>query len=173
MHRRIILLHPPISSRSEQPSISIEHRRTNRNATLAPTRACLLQRDLQHRAILRHINFGHPYPFFGAGGTFFPAFRASDNPIAIACFRLVTFLPLRPLFKVPSFISCISVSTFLLADGLYFRAELFFDAVFFVAFFTAFFVGAFFVADFFVAVFLLDAFFAVAFFVVMFFASPF
>jgi hypothetical protein len=29
-----------------------------------------------------------------------PFFRASDRPIAIACFLLVTFLPL-PLFNVP------------------------------------------------------------------------
>ena len=36
-------------------------------------------------------------------GTFAPAFLASDIPIAIACFLLVTFLPL-PLFKVPCFL---------------------------------------------------------------------
>ena len=93
------------------------------------------------------------HPFFGAGGTFFPALRASDKPIAIACFGLVTFLPLRPLFSVPCFISLISVSTFLLADGLYFRVELLFFA------------GAFFVGVFFVAFFAVD--FFVAFFVVM------
>src|SRR5260370_14051424 len=44
-------------------------------------------------------------------GTFAPAFRASDSPIAIACFLLVTFLPDRPLFRVPSFRSCIAFST--------------------------------------------------------------
>src|SRR6266851_1968350 len=44
-------------------------------------------------------------------GTLPPAFRASDNPIAIACFLLVTFLPDRPLFRVPSFRSCIAFST--------------------------------------------------------------
>ena len=32
-------------------------------------------------------------------GTFFPFFRASDRPIAIACLRLLTLLPLRPLLK--------------------------------------------------------------------------
>jgi hypothetical protein len=46
-------------------------------------------------------------------GTFPPSFRASDNPIAIACFLLVTFLPDRPLLSVPSFLSCIAFSTFL------------------------------------------------------------
>jgi hypothetical protein len=45
-------------------------------------------------------------------GTFAPALRASDNPIAMACFRLVTFFLDRPLRNVPSFISCIARSTF-------------------------------------------------------------
>jgi len=34
-------------------------------------------------------------------GTFSPLSLASDNPIAIACFRDVTFFPLRPLFNLP------------------------------------------------------------------------
>src|SRR5690349_18695899 len=38
-------------------------------------------------------------------GTFPPSFLASDKPIAIACLGLVTFLPLRPLLSLPSFIS--------------------------------------------------------------------
>ena len=45
-------------------------------------------------------------------GTLPPARRASDSPIAIACFRLVTFLPDRPLFSVPRFRSCIALLTF-------------------------------------------------------------
>src|SRR5687767_12176731 len=44
-------------------------------------------------------------------GTFPPAFLASDRPMAIACLRLVTFLPLRPDFNVPCFLSCIAFST--------------------------------------------------------------
>jgi hypothetical protein len=40
--------------------------------------------------------------------------------MAIACLRLVTFLPL-PLFSLPSFIAFISVSTLLPAASLYFR----------------------------------------------------
>ena len=48
-------------------------------------------------------------PFFG---TFAPDSRASDNPIAIACFRLVTVLPDRPLLSVPCFRSCMARSTF-------------------------------------------------------------
>lgn len=45
-------------------------------------------------------------------GTFAPSFLASDKPIAIACLRLVTFFPLRPLFNVPFFFSCITFFTF-------------------------------------------------------------
>jgi hypothetical protein len=45
-------------------------------------------------------------------GTFPPACRASDNPIAMACLRLVTFFPDRPLLSVPRFRSRITFSTF-------------------------------------------------------------
>ena len=87
---------------------------------------------------------------FGLAGTFAPFLRASERPMAIACFRLVTFLPLRPLFNLPRFISCISRSTFLPAEGLYLRVD-FFDAFFAGAFFTDFFLAAF-LAVFFVAI---------------------
>jgi hypothetical protein len=46
-------------------------------------------------------------------GTLPPARRASESPIAIACLRLVTFLPERPLRNVPAFISRIAFATFL------------------------------------------------------------
>ena len=46
------------------------------------------------------------------GGTFPPARRASDSPIAIACFRLFTVLPDRPDLSWPRFISCMARSTF-------------------------------------------------------------
>jgi hypothetical protein len=55
-------------------------------------------------------------PFFG---TFAPFFLASDKPIAIACFRLVTFLPL-PLFNWPRFFLCMARFTFLPAPFEYF-----------------------------------------------------
>jgi hypothetical protein len=45
-------------------------------------------------------------------GTLPPARRASDSPMAMACLRLVTFLPELPLFSVPRFRSCITFSTF-------------------------------------------------------------
>src|SRR3954451_2323294 len=52
-------------------------------------------------------------PFFELflEGTFPPASRASDSPIAIACFLLVPFLPERPLFTSPRYISCMARST--------------------------------------------------------------
>ena len=58
--------------------------------------------------------------FLAFGGTFFPARRASDKPMAMACFRLFTFLP--ELFSVPSLRSCIAFSTFFEAALEYFRA---------------------------------------------------
>jgi len=46
-------------------------------------------------------------------GTFAPFSRASDNPIAIACFRLVTRPPCPdlPRFSVPCFLRRIALST--------------------------------------------------------------
>lgn len=73
----------------------------------------------------------------GLGGTFSPLLRASESPIAMACFRLVTFLPLRPLFNLPLCISCISVLTCFPAFGLYFRPDLFFEEDFFEELFLA------------------------------------
>ncbi len=49
------------------------------------------------------------------GGAFAPDLRASESPIAIACFRLRTFLPEPPERSVPCFLSCIAFST--LADA--------------------------------------------------------
>jgi len=40
-----------------------------------------------------------------------PAARAWDNPIAIACLRLVTFLP-ELLLNLPALRSCIAFATF-------------------------------------------------------------
>lgn len=44
-------------------------------------------------------------------GTFAPFLRASDNPMAIACFRLVTFLPDRPDVNDPFFFLRIALAT--------------------------------------------------------------
>ena len=65
----------------------------------------------------------------GLGGTLAPERRASDSPIAIACFGFVTFLPPPPLFSLPSFISRISFSTYFPALGPYLRPLLFFFAL--------------------------------------------
>jgi hypothetical protein len=44
-------------------------------------------------------------------GTFAPFFRASERPIAIACLRLLTVRPLRPLSSVPCLRRRIALST--------------------------------------------------------------
>jgi len=49
--------------------------------------------------------------------------------MAMACLRLVTLFPLRPLFSVPRFSSCIARSTFLPAIGLYLREDFFFVGI--------------------------------------------
>lgn len=73
--------------------------------------------------------------------------------MAMACFGLVTFFPLRPDFSFPCFISRISRSTALPAAGLYLRElddffeEDFLDALFFED--EDFFAEDFFVDDFF------------------------
>ncbi len=53
-------------------------------------------------------------PAFFAG-TLPPALRAFESPIAIACFRLFTVLPERPLFNVPRLRSSIAFPTSLAA----------------------------------------------------------
>jgi hypothetical protein len=69
------------------------------------------------------------YDFFG--GTFFPAFRAFESPMAMACFLLFTFLPLRPDLSWPFFIAFISVSTLFPAAGEYFLPKDFFALMLF------------------------------------------
>ena len=58
-----------------------------------PDRPRLTYRDFRRDFLARPLE-----RFFG---TFWPAALASDNPIAIACLRLFTFRPDRPLLKVP------------------------------------------------------------------------
>src|SRR5690348_4196141 len=55
-------------------------------------------------------------------GTFLPLRRASERPMAIACLRLFTFLPLRPLRSLPDLRFFIALRTSLPADFEYFRA---------------------------------------------------
>jgi hypothetical protein len=72
-------------------------------------------------------DFFRPPLDFRFDGTFAPFARASDNPIAIACFLLVTLPPLppRPLRNVPFLRFFIARSTRLLAALPYFRVLFF------------------------------------------------
>jgi hypothetical protein len=56
-------------------------------------------------------------------GTLAPARRASESPMAIACLRLVTRLPERPLRSVRCLRSCIARSTFSCAFAPYFAMK--------------------------------------------------
>jgi hypothetical protein len=66
--------------------------------------------------------FFRPPPDFRFDGTLAPFFRASESPIAIACFRLFTLPPLPPLplLSVPFLRFFIARSTLLLAAFPYF-----------------------------------------------------
>lgn len=59
------------------------------------------------------------FDFFFGGGTLAPARRASASPMAIACWRLLTFLRDRPLRNAPRLRSCIACFTFADACLLY------------------------------------------------------
>jgi hypothetical protein len=54
-------------------------------------------------------------------GTLAPFFRASDNPIAIACFAFFTLRPDLPDSSLPRFILCMARSTLFDALGPYVR----------------------------------------------------
>src|ERR1039458_9429901 len=105
-----------------QPALLRPHRRHHHHLLLLRRR-----RNREGAAVV---------PQFAGAGTFLPALRASDNPIAIACFGLVTFPP-DPLRSLPCFIAFISRSTSLPAEGLYLRPELLFDDFFAAVFFAA------------------------------------
>src|SRR5882724_2780178 len=64
-------------------------------------------------------------------GTLAPSSRASDNPMATACFGFVTFLPLLPLFNCPCFISCMARSTLVPAFFEYLAIKKYFNNYFF------------------------------------------
>jgi hypothetical protein len=63
---------------------------------------------------LRFLLFLFFEAFFG---TFLPSALASERPIAIACLRLLTLRPDRPLFRVPALRFFIARST--LADAFF------------------------------------------------------
>jgi hypothetical protein len=69
------------------------------------------------------VFFFAAFRFFEAFfGTFLPLALASDSPIAMACLRLVTFRPERPLFSVPALRFFIARSTLVDAFFEYLRA---------------------------------------------------
>src|SRR6202000_1621112 len=85
-------------------------------------------RNDEHYFFARRFDFFAVFFFFAAFffeaffGTFLPSARASDSPIAIACLRLVTLRPERPLFNVPALRFFITRSTSADAFLEYFRA---------------------------------------------------
>ena len=71
-----------------------------------------MRRAHELRALRLLVRF---FDDFLRAGTLPPARRASERPMAMACLRLVTFLPERPERGVPLFISFMLRSTLLLA----------------------------------------------------------
>src|SRR5438270_14047256 len=80
----------------------------------------------------------NPYAAFFLG-TLAPFLRASDRPIAIACFLLFTLppLPLRPERSVPCFFRRIALATLFPAPLLYLRPRDFFLAGIVIPFLSA------------------------------------
>jgi hypothetical protein len=77
-----------------------------------------LTMTISRRRYLFAFRFLAVFLFFAAFfGTFFPSALASDKPMAIACLRLLTFLPDRPLFRVPALRFFIARAT--LADAFF------------------------------------------------------
>src|SRR6185312_4105430 len=104
--------HPPRPRLPHQPPQLPQTRATNKS------RQVLGQRSRRSHPPRTLSLEPRTYFFFG---TFLPSLRASERPIAMACLRLVTFLPLRPLLSFPCLNSCISRFTSLPADLLYLR----------------------------------------------------
>ena len=73
--------------------------------------------------LVQRLNLLHPtrpYFFDRFFGTLAPFFRASERPIAIACFLLLTFLPDLPLLRVPPLRFFMARPTFFAAPLEYF-----------------------------------------------------
>jgi hypothetical protein len=84
----------------------------------APTRWLAMTISNRHADYFLDFRFLAVFLFFEAFfGTFFPSALASDRPIAIACLRLLTLRPDRPLFRVPALRFLIARAT--LADAFF------------------------------------------------------
>jgi hypothetical protein len=73
--------------------------------------------------LVQRLNLVHPtrpYFFDRFFGTLAPFLRASERPIAIACFLLLTFLPDLPLLSVPALRFFMARPTFFAAPLEYF-----------------------------------------------------
>src|SRR5512132_2131480 len=101
-------------ARTADPRSSIRGRKRRRAAPSAERRPALRFGNQVFSRVVRRL-YRERYFFFEEDffpGTLPPSRRASESPIAIACLRLVTFFPDRPLFSVPRLRSCIAFSTF-------------------------------------------------------------
>ena len=90
-----------------------------------PDKVTVFRKETRRTTILKlRVAPGDTGRVIGKGGRVANALRtllrASDRPMAIACLRLFTFLPERPLFSVPRFRSCIALRTFCCAFFPYF-----------------------------------------------------
>jgi hypothetical protein len=107
----LLLLHLPIAPpRRDRPRPST---RGNRASIVTTDLRCLRRRRQSIEASCSCS--GQPQCLFRAAfffGIRAPALRASESPIAIACLRLLTTLPDRPLRNVPRFLSRIARLTF-------------------------------------------------------------
>jgi hypothetical protein len=72
--------------------------------------------------------FVEPFLAVLRAGTFAPFLRASEIPMAIACLRLVTFLPDLPEVNVPFFFLRIALATVFCAFFEYFAITFFFES---------------------------------------------
>src|SRR5579871_328621 len=122
-------------ARTSRSAVTTSSRRrwSTRPCTLAVARRPTADR-CRPRPNWRPLRRGLPFRYFfeeRLRGTLPPAARASLRPIAIACLRLVTFLPERPDLSSPRFISCIARLTFLPAFGPYLRRDFLRPPVFF------------------------------------------
>jgi hypothetical protein len=78
---------------------------------------------VRHMQRILHRGFARPHVDFLLG-TFLPFARASESPMAIACFLLLTVFPLLPLLSLPALRRSIAPLTSLDADFEY-RAMIF------------------------------------------------
>lgn len=115
----LALLEPPADALDPPPQL---HQGKNMNPANTTGNADRITGDwINFFIALLFVRKNGEFRRYAAFGTLAPASRASESPMAIACFRLVTFLWLRPLLNLPSLNSCITLPTFCWACSLYFR----------------------------------------------------